>query len=362
MDFLANILEPSGLWSKIIFGLESSIGNYALAIIVITLLVKLVLIPFDLINKIITKKNTRKQAVLQPALEKIKKQYASNPQMQNQKTMELYKRENYSVVGTCVGMLVYMILTIFIFISFLGALNDIASYKMYEEYTQMKDIYNQTYEAEMVGHSETDELAVQSATAKAQNVVVESYADIKTGFLWVKNIWRPDSWTGSVLSWNDYYSSIKRVDSEPLKEDSEEYNLAKAEYEKIVTKSFESDTTNQYGKWNGWLLLPILSVGLTYGSMKLNTLISKQKAKKRGQQILQSPEAGKGMQFIMPIMMGAFTLLYNAAFGIYIVTGALFGFVTGPIIGMIVDTIDYKQQMKEENARTISYSRNRREF
>ena len=75
MDFLAEIVKPTGLWAKIIFGMESSVGNYILAIIIVTILVKLVLVPFDFVNRLITKKNTRKQAVLQPALEKIKKQF-----------------------------------------------------------------------------------------------------------------------------------------------------------------------------------------------------------------------------------------------------------------------------------------------
>ena len=60
MDFLAEIVKPTGLWAKIIFGMESSVGNYILAIIIVTILVKLVLVPFDFVNRLITKKNTRK--------------------------------------------------------------------------------------------------------------------------------------------------------------------------------------------------------------------------------------------------------------------------------------------------------------
>ena len=359
MDFLAEIVKPTGLWAKIIFGLEGGVGNYILAIIIITVLVKLVLVPFDFINRLITKKNTRKQAVLQPALEKIKRQCASNPQMQNQKTMELYKRENYSVVGTCVGMLVYMVLTIVIFITLLGAMNNIAAYKMSQEYDAMRNVYEQTYTLEMAGETaESNPEAHEAATAKAEKAVVETYADIKNGFLWIKSIWRPDSWASSVLSWKDYYSSTRRVMSEPLTD--EQLEIEKAEYEKVVTKSFENDTNGQYSKWNGLLILPILSIALTYGSMKVTSLIAKIKAKKRGQQIIAGPEAGKGMQFIMPIMMGVFTLLYNAAFGLYIVAGAVVSFVTSPIINTIVDSIDYKKQLKEEDQRTVSYSRNRR--
>ena len=353
MGFLAEIVKPAGLWSKIIYGMEGVVGNYVVAIILVTLLVKLVMVPFDFYNKYITKKNTRKQAVLQPAMEKIKKQYASNPQMQNQKTMELYKRENYSVFGTCIGMLVYMALSITIFITLLNAFNDIAAYKMYEEYTSLKNVYNVTYETEISGGATTEE-----ATAVAENEVVEAYADVKNGFLWIKSIWRPDTWVSSVVSWNDYYSSVSRVQTEELSE--EQINAEKAEYEKIITTSFANDENGTYNKWNGYLILPILAAVLTYGSVKVSGFISKRKAQKKNLQVVQTPEAGKGMQFIMPIIMGVFTLLYNAAFGIYIVIGAIFGFVTSPLISMIIDNIDYKQQLKEETRKTVSYSRNNR--
>ena len=354
MGFLAEIVQPAGLWSKIIYGMEGAVGNYVVAIILVTLLVKLVMVPFDFYNKLVTKKNTRKQAVLQPAMEKIKRQYASNPQMQNQKTMELYKRENYSVFGTCIGMLVYMALSITIFITLLNGFNDIAAYKMYEEYTSLKEVYNVTYEFEKTENGATDE----EATLVAEGKVVEAYADVKNGFLWIKNIWRPDTWVSSVVSFDDYNAQVSRVRSEKLTD--EELAQEKAEYEKIITNSFANDENGTYSKWNGYLILPILAAGLTYGSMKVSNYISKRKAQKKNLQLVQAPEAGKGMQFIMPAIMGIFTLLYNAAFGIYIVVGALFGFVASPLISMIVDNIDYKQQLKEESKKTVSYSRNNR--
>lgn len=353
MGFLAEIVKPAGLWAKIIYGMEGSVGNYVVAIILVTLLVKLVMIPFDFYNKYLTKKNTRKQAVLQPAMEKIKRQYASNPQMQNQKTMELYKRENYSVFGTCIGMLVYMALSITIFITLLNGFNDIAAYKMYEEYTALKSTYNTAYETEISGGA-----VEEDAVKVAEGEVVEAYADVKNGFLWIKSIWRPDTWVSSVVGWDDYNASVSRVRTEKLSE--EQLASEKAEYEKIITNSFKNDKNGTYNKWNGYLILPILAALLTYGSMKVSTIISKRKAKKNNLQIVQAPEAGKGMQFIMPAIMGVFTLLYNAAFGIYIVVGALFGFITSPLISMIVDNIDYKQQLKEEAKKTVSYSRNNR--
>ena len=51
MDILASISQPTGLWQTIIFGIESGVGNYALAIILVTLMIKVVLLPFDFFEK-----------------------------------------------------------------------------------------------------------------------------------------------------------------------------------------------------------------------------------------------------------------------------------------------------------------------
>ena len=76
-----------------------------------------------------------------------------------------------------------------------------------------------------------------------------------------------------------------------------------ADYEKIITTSFANDENGTYNKWNGYLILPILAAVLTYGSVKVSSFISKRKAQKKNLQVVQTPEAGKGMQFIMPIIM-----------------------------------------------------------
>ena len=67
-----------GLWGTIINWFNSWIGSFALAIIVFTIVLKLVLIPLDVWQKKTMRKNSQKQAVLAPEVEKIKKKYAGN--------------------------------------------------------------------------------------------------------------------------------------------------------------------------------------------------------------------------------------------------------------------------------------------
>lgn len=150
----AAIKEPTGVWEKIIMAFHNGIPNYAWAIIVFTIVVKLVIFPLDFVNRRISAKNAKVQALVQPEIEDIQKKYGNNKQMINQKTMEIYKKHNYNVTGSCVIMLVYMALTLFIFITLFSGLNNMAAYKVGSQYQEMENAFNKVaYETE---ETETD--------------------------------------------------------------------------------------------------------------------------------------------------------------------------------------------------------------
>jgi YidC/Oxa1 family membrane protein insertase len=138
-----NITAPTGVWEKIIMWFNSGIPNYGWAIIVFTLALKVILLPLDFFNKKITEKNSKVQALIQPEVAKIQKQYANNKQMINQKTMEIYKKYNYNVTGSCLIMLVNMAITLFVFITLFSGLNSMAAYKVGEQYEKMETVYIQ---------------------------------------------------------------------------------------------------------------------------------------------------------------------------------------------------------------------------
>ena len=87
MSVMLEIAKPNGMWEKIIFGLEGFIKDYGWTIILLTVLIKLVMLPFDFFNRYVTKKNSAKMAIVQPEIEKINKRYAGNKDLINQKTM-----------------------------------------------------------------------------------------------------------------------------------------------------------------------------------------------------------------------------------------------------------------------------------
>ena len=99
INFFANSIE----W---LFKLTYNLGipSYLLAILIFTIIIRILLQP--LMSK--QMRSTRKMQMLAPEIEEIKKRYASNPQKQQQATMELYKEHGASPTAGCLPLLIQM--------------------------------------------------------------------------------------------------------------------------------------------------------------------------------------------------------------------------------------------------------------
>lgn len=89
--------------------------NWGVAIIILTVLIKLAILP-------LSKKSTQssaKMAELQPQMKEIQEKYKDNPEAQNREVMKLYKENNVSPMSGCLPLLIQMP----ILIAFYGLLN-----------------------------------------------------------------------------------------------------------------------------------------------------------------------------------------------------------------------------------------------
>lgn len=84
--------------------LKDLIGNFALAILALTVLVKLLMFP--LVRK--SSSSMAQMKKLQPEMERIRKMYPDDAAKRNQETMELYKRYKINPAGGCLPMLIQM--------------------------------------------------------------------------------------------------------------------------------------------------------------------------------------------------------------------------------------------------------------
>ncbi len=90
------------LWLLVMF--YDKVGNYGLAIVLLTLLVKLVLLP-------VTQKSfesAERMKKLQPLIKEMQAKYKNDRMMASQKQMELFKEHNVSPFGGCLPMLLQM--------------------------------------------------------------------------------------------------------------------------------------------------------------------------------------------------------------------------------------------------------------
>lgn len=78
------------------------IHSYGWAIILFTIVTKLLLIPLAIKQQ----KSTVKLQLIQPKMQEIQNKYKNNPQKMNEELQALYDRENYSMTAGCLPMLI----------------------------------------------------------------------------------------------------------------------------------------------------------------------------------------------------------------------------------------------------------------
>jgi len=91
--------------------LYNIVNNYGIAIILFTIIIKLILLPLAIKQQ----RTTKKTAKLQEKLKKIQFKYKNDQEKMNQEMMNLYKEENMSPFSGCLTAIIQMILLLSIF-------------------------------------------------------------------------------------------------------------------------------------------------------------------------------------------------------------------------------------------------------
>ena len=94
---------PFGYLMRLIY---SFCNNYAVAIIIFTVVTKVLLFPVSYK----TQKSAARMQLLNPKLEKLKKSFANNPQRLQEEQQKLYQQEGVNPMGSCLPMFIQMFL------------------------------------------------------------------------------------------------------------------------------------------------------------------------------------------------------------------------------------------------------------
>ncbi len=130
----------SSIWKPIIGLLDwmnGGIGNFGWTVVVFSIMLRLLILPLDIWQKLSMRKQKAKMDALRPQMEKLQKQYANRPDILRQKQYELQKG-SMNIFTSCLPM----IFTLVIFtIVFQGFREYIVNYNQ----TIVTNLYNNVY-------------------------------------------------------------------------------------------------------------------------------------------------------------------------------------------------------------------------
>lgn len=114
--FLAGITAP--VLNKLMVAIHSVVGNWGVAIVLMTLSLKFISLPFTLAAS----KSAKRMAKLSGPMKELREKYKDNPRKQQEATMALFKEHKVNPAGGCIPILI----TIPLFVGFFAMLQGTA--------------------------------------------------------------------------------------------------------------------------------------------------------------------------------------------------------------------------------------------
>lgn len=362
-DYLGtdNGYSKLSIMGKLVMLLHGGIKNYGVTVIVFTIIVKVITLPIEFWQRYASKKSIVKQQEMQPMMDALEKKYAKDPQRLNMEKSKLLRQQGMSALGMCLPLIVTMAVFIFMF----SGLTNYATYNTVINYNKLETFYQEQYEKAMdddnvylaaynsaIDAGKTPKEAEEIATLKAIEVAskgdggeyigIGKYytTEIKQSFLWIENVWQPDTWANIMPTYDEFTKTVK------LSGTSTEttYNLIRDEVIKTHSR-------NQDGSWNGLMILPFASIGLSFLSIWLMQRVERKNRKGEIVSInAQQARTNKTMMFVTPLIMAIFAFIYTGALAIYMVFSSLFNILSTlcfrPLVNKAVERSIKKQQSK----------------
>lgn len=336
-------------WIGAVFNwINSGIGNIGWTMVLFTVLLKLVTFPLDFISRKSMKKNTMIQERLAPELAQLERQCKGDKTLYQQKMMARMKKEGYSMAGACLPTLV----TIIFFFFVLAGLNSFATYNNAELYDTMATTYNEAVfvDGEVKEEYEGMSRAEIAKTEEISRMLIETYQEFNSSWLWVKNPWRPDIfWADAIPTYDEFANGQYSIGG--LTISGEDANQAKEAYNAL----FDPIRAEYEGR-NGLFILPILAMVFSFLSQFIMQKL--QPPQNTGD---PSMSTGMGMMktmmYIFPILMVFFAISYTAAFTIYIVCNSILTLLSSIFINWMVGKMLTKEFAKRDREAAAGYRR-----
>ncbi|CDD69147.1 membrane protein insertase YidC/Oxa1 family [Firmicutes bacterium CAG:475] len=364
-----NVSEPTHFMAKFMITINNALGDgvasFGWTVVLFTVILRLILSPLDIWQKVISRRNNKAMERMKPQLEALQARYADDKQRLQQEQMALYKKEKYSTMGMCLPTIVTFVVFFVVFAGF----RQMVGYQFAKDYKECVKAYNTSIAEQIEANKDADYIVdngdgkwdiddvaktesgadfYAAAKKNAQHAVYNVYysEDQVTirSFLWIKNIFVSDNWAQAVPDFATVTGQKGMATSKLTGITIDEYNDVMADV--LGTGGYGKD-----GKWNGLLILPILSIALSFLSTKLlsgsqaQPPAPPQDAQGEGAEKAQSQQQTmKMMQYVMPIMMGVFALFYSGAFALYMFTSSLCAILFQLTFNLIAKLVDKSRE------------------
>ena len=298
------------LLKNVIYWIYGIVGNYGWSIVLFTLLIRLITMPFDYRSRV----GMRKMSTLQPQIAALQAKYGKDQEKLNRKMSELYKKERVSPLSSCLPMLITLPL-------------------LWIMFSAMRMVANENIAAQVFDILQGKEVTMEP-------------------WLWVRNVWMADSPFRSVLpdfnslrmitdsnTWLNAYNAVIAAGGtlpEELALSAESFAGANLNatiqtiYDAMAKMPVYTEMTATMPGWpelnfwiarvnlmkhyNGFFILPILAA---VTQVLMTVLQPQQPTAATTQANQQSQATGKIMKWFFPIFSLWICAGYNACFAIY---------------------------------------------
>lgn len=326
----------SGFFQSILEWIFGWVGNYGWAVVIFTLLIRLVLLPLDIKSK----KSMRAMQKVQPKVQALQKKYANDKDKLNLKLNELYRKEHVSPMAGCLPMLISLPV-------------------LWIMFSAMRNMANEHTVQMILTIKETGEVpALQS-------------------WLWIKNVFQPDSFMSTILpKVGDTLKMVTAVNGSsiltPENIETAKAFLATEEYAAIAAQfganaftsmqlnlvffrpllTLPTSFANLFQYANGLFILPVMAALSQFFMTKFTggTQPKQDENASQEQQAAANAMNSGFMKWFFPLFSLWICAGYNAAFAIYWMAANVIQIVQQVAVNWYFDRKDRQEALEADNA------------
>ena len=317
----------SELFGYVLNWLYEVVNNYGVAIIIFSILLRVILIPITIKQQ----KSLKKSAVLQEKMAEIQKKYKNNPEKLNQETIALYKNEKMSPFSGCLSSILQLIIILSVF------------WLVSEPLTYMKRISPEIIE------SYTNEMRESEFEQNGSYIQISllDYAETKYQEI------------------NEQLQQENVENREELESKRDEYNQLRLNMD-FLGIDLSKVPTQDLDDWKVYII-PVLYVITSFISIKLTTAMQNKKKKQKENEIViangeektkepdqpdpmeQMQAMNKGMVYMIPIMSIMIAIIAPLGLALYWFVSNVLMIIERLIINKIMELKDRKDEEEKVN-------------